>query len=127
MKMNAAVKAKWLEALRSGRFPQTHGTLRDKVGYCCLGVLTELAQNEGVCKMKSLDGEHHEYLPVDSDPGLYGETAGLLGVVQDWAGIRNSTAPELDYAKYGVSSVIGLNDELRLTFAQIADVIEYEF
>ena len=29
----------WLAALRSGEYPQTRGAMRDKVGYCCLGVL----------------------------------------------------------------------------------------
>lgn len=28
----------WIQKLRSGRFSQTHGTLQDGNGYCCLGV-----------------------------------------------------------------------------------------
>ena len=36
-------KAKWLEALRSGRYRQTSLMLRDKVGFCCLGVACDIS------------------------------------------------------------------------------------
>lgn len=29
---------KWIAALRSGKYNQTRGSLRDQFGYCCLGV-----------------------------------------------------------------------------------------
>lgn len=41
-KMNALVKKKWLEALRSGEYQQTKGHLKDAEGHCCLGVLCEI-------------------------------------------------------------------------------------
>jgi hypothetical protein len=45
--MNAALKAKWVAALRSGGYRQTTGTMRrassSGVEYCCLGVLCALA------------------------------------------------------------------------------------
>jgi hypothetical protein len=41
-KLNTAVKAKWLKALRSGKYNQTKGQLKDETGYCCLGVLCEV-------------------------------------------------------------------------------------
>lgn len=42
--MDAQIKEKWLEALRSKRYRQTTGKLREEIsnkkhGYCCLGVL----------------------------------------------------------------------------------------
>lgn len=43
------LKQKWVEALRSGRYIQGHGSLRDSVSrdkpelqYCCLGVLCDI-------------------------------------------------------------------------------------
>lgn len=40
--MNKRIKAKWLKALRSGKFKQTRALLKDEQGgYCCLGVLYE--------------------------------------------------------------------------------------
>lgn len=40
--MPKAVKDKWLKALRSGKYKQGQGMLRDdEGGYCCLGVLVQ--------------------------------------------------------------------------------------
>ena len=39
MSMDAELKAKWVKALRSGRYKQTEAMLQDNKGYCCLGVL----------------------------------------------------------------------------------------
>lgn len=46
--MDAQLKAKWVEALRSRRFRQASGNLREKssarhYSYCCLGVLCRVA------------------------------------------------------------------------------------
>lgn len=37
--MDKELKAKWVEALRSGRYQQAREVLYDGNGYCCLGVL----------------------------------------------------------------------------------------
>lgn len=42
-KMNAALKAKWVDALRSGDYQQGEMFLRRDGKHCCLGVLCELA------------------------------------------------------------------------------------
>lgn len=42
-KMDPEWKAKWLEALRSGRYEQGQGYLKNKKNkFCCLGVLCDL-------------------------------------------------------------------------------------
>ena len=51
--MKQEIKQQWITALRSGNYPQGRGYLRridddGKEGYCCLGVLCELAVNAGV-------------------------------------------------------------------------------
>jgi hypothetical protein len=40
--MNAKLKTKWLKALRSGKFKQTTGQLRNRGAMCCLGVLAHI-------------------------------------------------------------------------------------
>lgn len=44
--MDKQLKAKWVEALRSGRYQQVQFSLKDRVNgkpaYCCLGVLRQL-------------------------------------------------------------------------------------
>lgn len=41
--MNADLKAKWIAALRSGDYRQVQGYLHNEGGFCCLGVLCDLA------------------------------------------------------------------------------------
>ena len=33
---------RWIEALRSGDYPQTQGCMQDDKGFCCLGVLMHI-------------------------------------------------------------------------------------
>lgn len=46
--MKPAIKKQWVAALRSGKYKQTEGALKEwngtshRSGYCCLGVLREL-------------------------------------------------------------------------------------
>ena len=120
-RMDPEIKAKWLEALRSGEFKQGQNVLRTaEDGYCCLGVLCELAVREGVIgdpKFQIIDGS-----PSASGPSW--EYDGLSvypsDQVYEWAGMSsilvelNGRLLSLDY----------LNDALRLPFSQIADLIE---
>lgn len=41
-KMDPELKAKWLDALRSGNYKQVRGQLALGGGFCCLGVLNEI-------------------------------------------------------------------------------------
>lgn len=38
----------WIAALRSGTYPQSIGQLQDAHGYCCLGVMCDIAHKKGV-------------------------------------------------------------------------------
>jgi hypothetical protein len=46
-KMDQEVKAKWVEALRSGKYAQSFNLLQDGHGHCCLGVLCDLVDKDG--------------------------------------------------------------------------------
>lgn len=37
----------WVKALRSGEYKQSEGSLKNKDGFCCLGVLCDLAAKDG--------------------------------------------------------------------------------
>lgn len=41
--MNTTIKAKWLAALRSGKYQQGTGVLKNGDHFCCLGVLCSIA------------------------------------------------------------------------------------
>lgn len=121
-KMNRRVKKKWVEALRSGEFDQAEGVLCDgNNGYCCLGVLSELAVREGKAE---------KWLKEDRRNVWYGKKRGdaddvfLPRSVRRWAGLDsdNPSVPN-GYATGSMSSLASLNDYGR-TFEEIADLIE---
>jgi hypothetical protein len=62
--MNEEAKRLWVAALRSGKYDQTTGALRDGVGYCCLGVLCEVAIEAGV-PVQVYHGEEDELASYD--------------------------------------------------------------
>lgn len=106
--MNKTIKQKWLKALRSGKYKQTQGYLKNEGGYCCLGVLCDLAAKEGI---GTWDGDYFSsgYITVD----------GLLPArVMKWAGLSRNYG--ITYKK---STLDSLNDN-GSSFKEIADIIE---
>ena len=77
--MNEEIKARWVEALRSGKYAQCIGVLKegDSLGtrsaYCCLGVLAELnndlemrEDNDGLLNWRSSARQYSmEFIPVE--------------------------------------------------------------
>lgn len=61
--MNKRIKAKWLEALRSGKYKQGRERLRDvnkgtaTYEYCCLGVLADCAAMDWDQRFANVDDE----------------------------------------------------------------------
>jgi hypothetical protein len=62
MKMPAEMKAKWIEALRSGKYKQGAHTLfnPDSKAYCCLGVLEQVCDGE----IEATEFEEYETCPT---------------------------------------------------------------
>jgi hypothetical protein len=114
--MNPEVRKLWTEALRSGRYPQTTQVLRSCYGFCCLGVLCDLAVAANVIPPPVVDdfeifeyGREHKYeeLPIE---------------VQEWAGLTSG-----DPVLIGNQTCTTANDRLRLSFNEIADLIDGGF
>lgn len=121
--MNQEIKAKWVSALRSGKYRQAKERLQsDSGGFCCLGVLCDLYIKEhpslaewhfnpdytyGSTSIKSSGTFEHIYLPSD---------------VANWAGFPASgdVIVSHDHEDTGLSE---LNDE-GMSFADIAALIE---
>lgn len=90
--MNPEIKAKWVEALRSGKYKQGTGKLRRLTRtlmglpdvstdqFCCLGVLCELAIEAGVIDQPNRAFGSYRY-GTDHDADLLPREVGL------WAGI----------------------------------------
>lgn len=101
--MNKEIKAKWIEALRSGKYIQVRNALRDRHGFCCLGVLCDI--------LPTLKYESFGY--VDSTDTVAEPTL-LTGQ------IRKETGLEKENLRYCVE----MNDTQRKSFEEIAAWIE---
>jgi len=126
--MRPEVKASLLEALRSGEYVQGDSRLRTNTGnpacphhYCCLGVLTDLARKDA--DERHLLGKVTKYwdssdiersLRIDVYPDV---------AVMEWAGLGSVNDFKLTYHNKN-RRVTELNDKVKLTFDQIADLIE---
>lgn len=114
-KMNPEIKKSWVEALRSGKYKQTKGRLRDtlsaeKTAFCCLGVL---------CNLHAID--HPDIAQTQTDPNKYlGEGGFPPKSVTDWADLDISQI--FKHESY-LGTLYCLND-MGVNFDEIADIIE---
>lgn len=129
--MNPAVKKLWVNALRDPtRYQQCHGTLkRSGVGFCCLGVLTDLFINFFPGKVEWVPIAESNTAIVVNRLGHYSyeeSSAILIKPVAEWAGLTgwNPTVPiTLFPGKKSFCTLSELNDN-GYSFEKIADVIE---
>jgi hypothetical protein len=91
--MNKRIKKLWIKALRSGKYRQGYRQLKrgrgNDAAFCCLGVLCEVAKQEGVIKA---------YRPTDGFPS---------NKVLAWANLKDMNP------KLGRKSATVLNDALQ--------------
>lgn len=110
--MNLVVRGAWTTALRSREYPQGRRNLRTNAGFCCLGVLCDLAERAGIIESQYFG---------DEDTGMIyyydGRSGTLPDKVMEWAGLDS------DNPAIGNTSLILLNDE-GASFEMIADLIE---
>lgn len=123
--MNGDKLKLWIDALRSGEYPQGTGQLNKTGKYCCLGVLCEVALKDGV-KMEvrttptTVDGE--------TETAYDGFGAFPPPAVRKWLEV-DTAAIRVKYADDTAerTSVVRLNDTYRADFATIADALESTF
>ena len=116
--LNRNAKA-WVKALRSDKYKQTKMHLRDAdgvgdVGYCCLGVACDLyAQTH----KRGAWNEYGSFVigGIEEDSELPDRVARWLGIKSTF-GYNSATV-----------SLVDLNDDDGLTFAEIADhIVQYQ-
>lgn len=120
--MKHTVAMKWVAALRSGKYSQAKYSLQDRHGFCCLGVLCEVAKAEGI-----------EVL-ADRDGMLAGTELGSQRYVKEWAGVKSSNGnlPKKAVASLPahlrenpkIVSLAEFNDRGNYNFKQLANLIE---
>ena len=89
--INPEIKELWCSALESDEYTQAKGRLRTDNGFCCLGVLSDLAIKASVCAWVADQG----------DGGGYGVSTNFMPLqgavsreIQSWAGIKGSSAED---------------------------------
>lgn len=114
--MNKQVAEIWVAALRSDKYKQTNGVLtritEDGMKHCCLGVLCELAVENGV-QLEVWDNESNR---------LYDDAEGMPPkAVTEWAGLEKYQGQGITVS---ASKYADMNDAQHKTFMEIADEIE---
>lgn len=131
--MDQDIKRRWVDALRSGEYEQAKNYLSTSDGYCCLGVLCEIAVQDGV-----VFKDHEAYFSEEEPQNDYSAEE-LPRAVIAWAGLEDTEFSEnpLSDVAYPVNSPLihrptgrenahlsELNDDMDYDFNAIADVIE---
>jgi hypothetical protein len=115
--MKEKIKDRWVEALRSGKYNQgtyqLHNVEHNK--YCCLGVLCELAREDGIV---ALEKDKYFSVKEPNDNSILM----LPKAVSKWAGISTCAV----YSEKNRASLAMLNDAGQ-SFETIANVIEDEW
>ena len=102
--MNAEIKARWIAALRSGKYQQGHGYLRIKDRFCCLGVLCDVVEPSKWKQVYGVDYFRHDFY-----------SAGFPSVV---------FLNRIELAQGSTKELVQMNDHQDKTFAEIANHIE---
>lgn len=128
--MNKKVKEKWLDRLRNGGLKQATSALKETYddgtsGYCCLGVLCEIAVEEGIIKAPRPEWGRNE--DPDSHYGnwTYGRNSDsfLPPTVRDWAGLSENN-PAVNVNDDFISTTLATLNDSGSSFEEIAGYIE---
>jgi hypothetical protein len=117
--LDEVVKIRWIDALLSGDYSQGTDRLRTGDRFCCLGVLCDLAAQEGI----------GQWSPINTNFHLDGKVfyGAIPHVVADWAGLEyEDRTPLLDHTEEGTETLdqlASMNDS-GWTFQQIAEIVK---
>lgn len=110
MKIDLEQLKVWIEALRSGNYPQTIGALEDNTGFCCLGVGCKVLIPENQILYK--EGKLKTKLIAGGDPITQDHAPQWLKEIND------------DFELKHGKSLINLNDKDKESFETIANLLE---
>ena len=128
LKLKPEIKELWCAALESGEYQQSRGSLYSAQGFCCLGVLGNLAVKAGVAEWKTVRENIPKPLVTNSGASL----GHILPEVLEWACILK------EYDKYDGAfflpdshprpylTLAEANDQ-GLSFTEIAKLIRKHF
>ncbi len=116
--MNKQVKKKWIKALKSGKYKQTKGHLKDETGHCCLGVLCDIYAKE---RKKGFDTCIYTKDHVIGSEGRRDET--LPVKIVQWAELETRDPIIKDI----VTTRLSILNDVGKTFEEIVKLIEEQY
>jgi hypothetical protein len=102
----------WADALESGKYPQGKFALNRGGKFCCLGVLSDVAADEGIVTRKEMANGRTAYNR---------EEFVLTHTVREWAGMQGGYDGDVRVEAIN-RTLMGLNDK-GTSFPEIATVI----
>lgn len=124
--MNQEIKARWVAALRSGRYQQGTSALclltdSGEEWHCCLGVLSEIAVQDGIVVKEPDRAVTRAWFGTDDGMSRLGNFNYLPPQVSEWAHLSQfNPFVTID----GKTAHLASFNDGGYTFAQIADAIE---
>ena len=119
--MKKEIADKWVAALRSGKYSQGRHLLKQvaeegTISYCCLGVLCELAIEDGLdVSQQFFNGDYS----FESNSAMLSQKVMLWADMKTMSGMYSAFESDGNRRMYDLS---GDNDE-GMSFAEIADII----
>lgn len=128
--MKKKIADKWIAALKSKKFKQGRWRLKTPDGYCCLGVLCEIAKEEGVVNeivIQDKTGIYSGYIEKTDDQSAQGRGAfhALSDHLMEWSGMKHNMGKVVMDGEE--KFLANFNDYDNYSFEQIAEVIEKNY
>lgn len=127
--MKQEIAERWVQALRSGEYKQGLSRLRTKDdGYCCLGVLCDLASKEGVGEWNYHQSHAAWYYQKKGiEPGVIDsevmDDVYIPKFVIEWAGM-DATSNSGRYNEEEETKYLAVDNDGGKSFSEIATIIE---
>lgn len=115
---------KWVDALRSGLYPQGYNYLEQNGKFCCLGVACRVAIADGLNLSTANKDDIVGFEDANIADGDDYNFSTLPAKVSKWLGINNSNPGVATDTEFGKVGLTILNDSQRFDFDAIAQFIE---
>jgi hypothetical protein len=116
----------WVDALRSGKYEQGTGVMKDGEEFCCLGVACEVYRLEtGTGQWNKIPHGQRRWA-TNTTEEFFGYWAILPPEVSNWLGIASHNVPEDSVPENSSQADLYKMNDDGTSFAEIADYIESE-
>lgn len=125
--MNKEIKARWIQALRSGNYAQGKYNLRRQDSYCCLGVLCDIVKDEVNYNWLPVVDSLGTFYTIDRADEILPESVAIYAGLNDCSPQVEVMCTCEDEERFEFLQIANLNDSGDYSFEQLADLIEKQF